>query len=395
MSFVRGTAWYASVVLLGAAFSGEASADRIIVRSGSALKGKAILDEAHPDQYLVFGEKGKTPIVLKRERVVAIEPEPSVLDGYAERRKALRASNASGMTLAKEEFDLGSWCDEHKLRDLASVHYEGSLKRDPSFGPAHLKLGHVEHDGRWLTPAELKSAQGYTLYKGKWLTPEEKEQRDAEASATAEQQSWVRRLAILKQAMLGSNEARSRDAEVQILAIREVAAIGPIVRTFGVDEDPTLRKLAARVLSSIPGPEASAALVGRLLAEPADDVRQSFMDYLARSKEPNIVPKLVQGLQSQSLAVINRAAWGLGNLNAVTTVPKLIPVLLSTEYHLVWEQQEGAGTSNFAGIAPTSGSHRGYAVGGGQSIPVLTGPVVGPGVVAYGGHPSRPRPYPA
>jgi hypothetical protein len=385
MSPIRAMAWLASVVLMGSAFSPLAEADRIIVRNGSALKGKAIVDEAHPDQYLVFGEKGKTPIILKKERVVAIEPEPSVLDGYAERRKAFKASKASGTTLAKEEFDLGIWCEQQKLRDLASVHFEGAVKRDPTFGPAHLKLGHIEHDGKWLTAAELKTAQGYTLYKGKWLTPEEKEQRDTEASATAEQQSWMRRLAILKQAIVGGSEARARDAETQLLAVHEVAAVSPVVRTFGVDEDPALRKLGARVLASIPGPESSAALVGRLLAEPNDEVRQLLMDTIARSKEPNIVPKLVQGLQSPSMPVINRAAWGLGNLNAVSTVPKLIPALLFTEYQLVWEQPPGSTGPGYGSVMPAPGYQPNYAAGGGQSIPVLTGPVVGPGVVAYGG----------
>jgi hypothetical protein len=384
MSPIRATAWLASVVLVGSAFSPVAEADRILIRNGSAIKGKAIVDEAHPDQYLVFGEKGKTPIVLKKERVLAIEAEPSVLDGYAERRKAFKSSKASGATLAKEEFDLGIWCEQQKLRDLASVHFEGAVKRDPTFGPAHLKLGHIEHDGKWLTAAELKSAQGYTLYKGKWLTPEEKEQRDAEASVTAEQQSWMRRLAILKQAIVGGSETRARDAETQLLAVHEVSAITPVVRTFGVDEDPSLRKLAARVLATIPGPEASSALVGRFLAEPSDDVRQILMDTIARSKEPNIVPKLVQGLQSPSLPVINRAAYGLGNLNAISTVPKLIPALLSTEYVLVWEQPAGSTGSGYGSVMPAPGYQPNYAVGG-QSIPVLTGPVVGPGVVAYGG----------
>lgn len=367
------------VILLGCVALAPAWADRIVVRNGPAIKGKAILDEAHPDQYLVFGERGRTPIVLKRARVARIDPEPSILDEYVIRRKAL-GTVTSGAPAAQAEYDLGLWCEGHKLPDLAFVHFEGSIKRDQSFAPGHRKLGHAEHDGKWLTPAELKAAQGFILYRGKWITPEEKAQKDAEATASAEQQSWMRRLSGLRQAILGGGESKGRDAEAQLLAIREAEAVHPIVRTFGNDAEPALRKLGARVLSGIPGPEASAALVARLLAEADEDVRTTTMAELAKSKEGNIVPKLAQGLQSKSLAVINRAAWALGNLKAVDAVPKLIPVLTSSEIQVVWVPSQGSSGGGFAGVPSGSG----MSITSGRSIPVLSGPVVGNGVIAFG-----------
>ncbi len=382
MASVRAIAITAVVGLSVVFSSTSARADRIAVRNGSIIKGKAIIDDAHPDQYLVIGEKGKTPIVLKKDRVLKIEPEPSVLDEYVVRRQAIMKSAS---TSSQDEYNLAVWCQEHKLADLASIHLESAIQRDPDFGPAHQKLGHILHDGRWMTSAELKVAQGYLLYKGKWITPEEKEQRDAETAVTAEQQSWMRRLAILKQAIVNGPEARSQTAEAQLFEIHEVAAVRPIIRTFGTDEDPTLRKLGAKALGAIPGPEASAALVARLLSEPETDVREATMVELARSKEGNVVPKLAQGLKSDSLAVINRAAWALGNLNAVTSVPKLVPALISSELRTVWIPSAGSGQGvGFGSIVPSAGRNTGYGMSGGQSIPILTGPVVGPGVVAYG-----------
>ncbi len=363
------------MVLIAWSSSPRAEADRIFVRNGSSIRGKAMVDEAHPDQYLVFGEKGKTPLILKRDRVARIDPEPSILDDYVSRRVALTRA-----TSARDEYDLGLWCEAHKLLDLASVHYEGSIRRDPGFGPGHKKLGHAEYDGKWLTPAELKAAQGYILYRGKWITAEEKAERDAEASAGAEQQSWLRRLAILRQGLLSGTESRAGDAEAQLLAIRESAAVGPVVRTFGNDPEPALRKLAARVLVVIPGPEASAALVARLLAEGDEVVRESTLAELAKSKEVNVVPRLIQGLQSKSLAVVNRSAWALGRLNAVRAVPKLVPMLVSSEVQMVWVPAPSTQGSGFGGGVPATG----FNISGGQSIPILTGPVVGRGIVAYG-----------
>jgi hypothetical protein len=371
------------VVVLGSlGFTCPSSADRIIMRSNSMIKGKAIVDEAHPDQYLVFGEKGKTPLVIKKDRVARIEPEPSILDDYATRRKALSTPPA-GVPAAQLEYEVGLWCEDHKLFDLASVHYEASLKRDTTYGPAHRKLGHVEHDGKWLTPAELRVAQGYVQYRGKWITPDEKARKDAEAAQAVEQQSWLRKLGQLRQNLLSDSEAQSRSAETQLLAIREPAAISAVVRLFANDENPALRKMGVRVLGGIPGPEASAAIVDRLLAEADDDVRQRTMEELSRLKEPNIISRLVQGLQSKSLATINRAAWGLANLNAVTTVPKLIPALTASEIQVVWVPLGNGQGQNFGGMLPGTGGGAGFGVNS-RAVPILTGPAVGPGVVAFG-----------
>jgi hypothetical protein len=371
-----------AIILGSLAFASAAFADRIIMRSNSMIKGKAIVDEAHPDQYLVFGEKGKTPLVIKKDRVARIEPEPSILDDYATRRKALSKPPA-GVPAAQLEYEVGLWCEEHKLFDLASVHFDASLKRDPTYGPAHRKLGHVEHDGKWLTPSELRLAQGYVQYRGKWITPDEKARKDSEAAQVVEQQSWLRKLGQLRQALLSDSEAQSHSAESQLLAIHEPAAISAVVRLFTNDENPALRKIGVRVLGAIAGPEASAAIVDRLLAEADEDTRLKTMEQLNRLKEPNIIPRLVQGLQSKSLATINRAAWGLANLNAVTTVPKLIPALTSSELQIVWVPSNNGQGQSYGGIMPGTAGSTGIGVNN-RSIPVMTGPVVGPGVVAFG-----------
>jgi hypothetical protein len=357
---------------------GEARADRIFVKAGSIIRGKAIVDEAHADQYLIFSERGKTPIILKRDRVASIVPEAGVLDEYAARRKAFFA----GPPTAIREYELAVWCEEHKLADLATVHNESAIKREPEFGPAHKKLGHIEHDGKWYTPAEYKKAQGYVLVKGKWLSPEEKSRYDAETAKTAESQSWLRRLTSIRSNLLSRSEAQIRGAEEQLNDIKEPAAVPAVVRVLAADQDPTLRKLGARVLSSIHGKEAAAALVDRLLAETEPDVRQAVMLELNRSKEANIVPRLVQALGSKSLEVVNRAAWGLGNLNATSSVPKLVPALTMTDMQLVWVPSTNGGGQGM-GIAMNGGGGAGFGVHN-KSIPILTGPAVGAGVVAYG-----------
>ena len=163
--------------------------------------------------------------------------------------------------------------------------------------------------------------------------------------------------------------------------------MGPVVKVLGDDPIPNIRSIAARILGLIPGQEASTALVGRLLAEEDESVRQATMAELARRESSEVVPSLVKGLRSPYHQVVNRAAWGLGNLNASLAVPRLVAALITVEQEVVMVDEGGSG--NGVG-APGSG----FSSYSSRAIPILTPPAVGPGVVAFGATsiPSGPGP---
>jgi HEAT repeats len=357
---------------------GESRADRITLRGGGQVRGKLIADKARPDVLLFIGEVGKTPMVFKKDQVVQVVAEKSPLDEYV----VLRAQERS---TAQAEHELGLWCEEHGLADLAQVHYESAVKRDSTFGPSHQKLGHVQRDGRWLNADELKEAQGLVKYKGHWITPEEKERKEALVATAAEGASWAKRIKLLRDSYLAGPDERSREAERRLLAIEEPVAVSPVLRVLGEDPIPALRGLAARILGGIPGSSASTGLVGRLMAEADQGVREVTMTEVARRDQAEVVPILIRALRSASPDVVNRAAWCLGNLNAVMTVPKLVPALITIENRVVMTTDAGNAPSgnfgvSFNAVSPAPGVNN-Y---GGASIPVLTPPVVGPGVVAFG-----------
>ncbi len=170
-------------------------------------------------------------------------------------------------------------------------------------------------------------------------------------------------------------------------AIREPIAVSPLVKVFG-DQAGPLRSLLDHVLEQIPGPESASALVWHILSEPDSDVRHMTMAALSRRKDPNIIPGLLQGLRTNDPAVVNRAAWTLGQLNAVSSVPALINALLTTRYHVVMDPSAenamgipGGSSSGFGSLSP------GPVGGLGLSGATVSGgciPVVGPGVAAYG-----------
>ena len=314
----------------------EAKADRITLRGGGQVKGKMIPDKEHAGQFLFFGEVGKTPMVFKKDQIIQVSPEKA-------RSTITSFSGDRPRQTAQDEYNLGVWCDEHKLRDLAQVHYELTLKRDSTYAAAHKKLGHVQLDGRWLNADEVKEAQGMVRYKGRWITVEDKERKEAQAAAAAEGASWARRIKLLRDAYLAGPTDRSRDAERRLLAIDEPVAIAGVLKILGDDPIPALRTLAARMLGAIPGPDAASGLVGRMIEEVDEGVLRATMDELARRDESEVVPLLTRALRSTHHEVVNRSAWGLGNLNAVATVPKLVPALITIEYEVVmrWAKRVG------------------------------------------------------
>ncbi|MDR3634621.1 MAG: hypothetical protein P4L84_12520 [Isosphaeraceae bacterium] len=370
---LRGTRSWNVALALGlvlALASRAVRADRIVLRGGGQVRGKLLPDPARKDRVTVLTETGKTPLSFERSKVAEVIAEPSALDGYLIEREKAGAS-------AEAQYELGLWCERHKLGDLAELHYASALAQDKSFGPAHQKLGHVLYGERWLTTDELREAQGLVKYKGKWITREEKAEREAEASVTAEQASWVRRLRQLRQAVALGSERRAREAESQLLEIRDPVAVKPLMRVFSEDVDP-LRVLLDRVLGVIPGPEAAAALVTRVLYEPVDDVRKTTFQQIEQRSEPNVLKLLVKALGSTNTAVVNRAAWTIAGLHAVSTVPDLIPALTTTQYNVVMSGGTSSGGMGASSVTP------GVAPGG--SLPSPTG-----ALLSLGGGMSAPR----
>ena len=112
---------------------GEARADRIALRGGGQIRGKVLPDPQHPDRWTILTETGKTPLNFQKAQVLQVQAEPSALDEYLARRDQVAPTAAA-------QFDFGLWCEQHKLKDLARVHYEAALNQDKSFAPAHQKL---------------------------------------------------------------------------------------------------------------------------------------------------------------------------------------------------------------------------------------------------------------
>jgi len=350
-----------------------ARADVIVLRGGGQIQGKVVPDPKQKDRVQVWLLQGRKPLSFQKQQILEVIPKAGPLDLYVLKLGKV-AENA------ESQYELGAWCDENKLTDLARLHYEAAVKFDKGFELAHLKLGHVYHGGAWLNRDELNQARGLVKSKGRWISTEEKNKQDLAEKTAATQASWLSRIKMLRQAIVNGPEGRRREAESQLMTIRDPDAVAPLVRVFGAD-GPELRKTLALVLATISGPASTSALVQQLLNDPDDGVRATVYHRLKERDEPGVVPLLIRALKSSNLDRINRAAWALGNLGAAEAIPKLIPVLVSTDMQIVMvspddPSQGGDGGSGMP-LAPLGVTKNG-------NVAVLTPPVVGNGVVAYG-----------
>ena len=359
----------------------ETFADRITLKGGVNLKGELIPDPQDPKKVLIYSEQGKNPLKQDKSRVVEVIEEPTILDQYLPKLKAAPKT-------AEGQFDLGFWCEQVKLKDLAQHHFEEAVKLDPNFGLAHEKLGHVRRGERWVTADDIRKAQGLVKIGGRWVTKNQKEQLDNDVAMSKDQTDWVRRLRILADRIENGEDDERREAESKLIATHDPRAVKPLVKVFNTDNS-YFRKLLARALGMIDGPEAAIALVNGLVNDEDQELRHTFVDELRRRKEPEIEKQLVKALKSNHYDYINRAAWGIANLNLTATSTSLVAALTGTRTDTVMEvpQNPLGGMTGFGGggYVPAPALSPAPIAFNGSSVGYLYPPQVGPGVVAYGG----------
>ena len=123
--------------------------------------------------------------------------------------------------------------------------------------------------------------------------------------------------------------------------------------------------------------------MSRVLNEPDAEVRQVTFDHLKQRDEPGVPAQFARALASEDIQVINRAAWALGNLEAVETVPRLVSVLISVEERIILVPVPGVNLPA-AAMTPQMGPGPAIKALNSSGVVIQTPPAVGPGVVAYG-----------
>ena len=249
-----------------------------------------------------------------------------------------------------------------------------------------------------MTFDEVRRAQGLVQRDGQWITPERKRELDDRERLNRAQQSWDRRIDLLLKKYYEGTPPEHAEAERQLRAIADPEAVVPLVNRLGY-EAPELRILLAEVVGAIDDPIALKGLVHRVIREPDEQIRRLTLDELARRRDPKTTSLFLEALGDDDPERVGRAAWALAGLDVVEAVPKMVPRLVSVQKRLetVYVPSASASYSGVGGFtagfsrandaaiaadpagAATRNNFNTY-----RSVPVLTGPAVAPGAVAFG-----------
>lgn len=152
----------------------SARADIVVMRDGRRIEGKIVREDA--TELEIRMRIGS--VTVQRADVVDIVRQKTKDELYEEQLEAAES--------ADDFFALGNWCVENRMRRRSERAWERAIELDPQHAGAHTALGHVEHEGEWMTPEErdarIEAAReaemrerGLVQHEGRWVTEEERD----------------------------------------------------------------------------------------------------------------------------------------------------------------------------------------------------------------------------
>jgi len=266
--------------LLAAATCAPAAADVVHLKSGGRVEGAIV---ARTDTHIVV-QTAAGKVTLKTTEVARIEAKATPLDVYREMAAKVKDDDADG------HYALGLWCQDHKLFRQARREFEKTIALDANHKGARARLGYVLRDGRWMTEAEAKKADGLVRLGDKWVTEEQRAQAQQRQAAAA----WVRRFRQLL--------ARRPVAE-QAIASRILEAIGDRPRDIPFAALRALLENLAREAietSRDRTTEARLAIVGILATDRSDRSAPILRKLAVRDNDPRVRTAAIKALAAQN-----------------------------------------------------------------------------------------------
>lgn len=152
-----------------------AAADEVILRSGARFEGRVVAAGETVKLQLDCGMMS-----FKRVDVARVVLKPSTLDEFDEKSKALAPDDAEGRR------QLAAWAGGRGLDARARALHEEIVRIAPEDAASRAALGHVRHEGTWMTEAQAREARGEVRVDGQWIPREAAEIRAEVARRAAE-----------------------------------------------------------------------------------------------------------------------------------------------------------------------------------------------------------------
>jgi hypothetical protein len=318
-----------------AALARQAVADYVMLRSGGEIRGELLGDaKSKVSKSKEPGERvsirmlsGATVEVVKSE-VEGVVRRRMIVEEYETRRRSLPDT-------LEAHWELAGWCREKSLSKEREVHLRRVIEFEPEHLEAHRALGHIRHQGKWMTHDELMTSRGYVKHKGKYVLPQELELIRQDEHVTEAEKSWFRRVRTWHGWLDSDHPERQNEALTQLQAIKEPDAVPALARSFRGVSNEQQRLLYVQILGKIEGDKPLQPLILQSLWDESRLVRQSAIKGVRRKDLDKALPAYVRALKHGMNLIVNRAGSALEDLGNDDVIPRLIDALVTRHQYTV------------------------------------------------------------
>jgi len=327
-----------------------ARAEIFKLKNGGQVRGEWVNRGASQGDYVIKTSSGGR-ITLARDRVEEVLPDrrPELIE--YERIRPGYPDTVEG------QWALAEWCRRNLLATQRKTHLQRIIELDPDHADARRLLGYQKIGSQWATRKQLMTQRGYKFYKGRWRTSQEIELMERNRKMELAEKEWAQKIKRWR-GWFGSEKA-SQGRE-NILAIKDPAAVRPLIRNLENEPLPAVRILYIEVLAGIGNPPAIRALAERSLKDRIEEVRLTCLDYLEKGTHPDVVEYYIGKLRAKLNDEVNLAAVALRRMNDRSAIGPLVDALITSHKFKIMPKNPGSTSASF----PTGGS----AGGGGLSM---------------------------
>lgn len=338
-----------------------AHADVFELQNGGRLNGRPVAsddDKSQDKSKYVIELTGGGRVTIPRSQVTRID---STTDVEAEYAKLAHSSPDTPEAHRK----MAEWCRQRKLVDHMKRHFERILELDPNDEQARVASGFKKENGQWMTRGDVMAARGMVLYEGRYVTPQHVELIENQKQTKVAQADWGNTIDRLQRWLSGRNQDRIAQAQIELSKIDDPAAAAAVVDALRREKNYEMKLVWLKVASQINDSLTVDALVDRSLADPDEEIRLQSLDYLVRSRRPNLAAPYIRALRNRDNEIINRAGLALGRIGDPAAIGPLIDVLVTTHKIKLSDANPDQHAYSFSG----DGSAFSFGGGGPKVVP--------------------------
>jgi hypothetical protein len=312
------------VLALAAGMAQPARADLITLRSGGEIRGELQGDgrsKTGGGLVSIRTMSGATVSVVSDD-VQAVVRRRMIVEEYESRRRAIPDT-------LDAHWELAEWCRQNSLSKEREGHLRRVVELDEGHLAAHRALGHVRHNGKWMTHDQMMTSRGYVKYKGRYVLPQELELIQQDLRVSEAEKAWFRRVRMWHGWLDGERGERQSEGLALLRGIKDADAVPALAKSFRAVSNEEQRLIYVEILSHIGGEKPLQPLIMQSLWDESLQVREASINGVRKNDVDKALPFYLRALKNGLNMVVNRAGTALGQLGNETAVPHLIDALVT------------------------------------------------------------------